>query len=280
VPALKIRPEEAGRLRLESTKHRGPSPYRLHEVPAVLRPWVASAWSLDAPEGADWGEVVWPTLEADLVVPIGTAYRRNGERVKSAALDGIGLRARRFRHAGRQRLVGVQLRPGGVATLIGSGRARELAGLAAPLDELGLDRLEALQELGEAGPEAAVGELLRGLARLRRGPRPWPALVPALGLLERGLRVREAAARLGVSERTLERGLRDSTGLTPKQAQRLLRFRLAARLLDTSPAEEGHAPALDAGYHDQPHFSRECRALTGRPPGAWWLSASCKRPRD
>lgn len=261
------------------------APYRLHAVPPVLRPWVATAWSLDAPASADWSEDVWPTLAADLVLPLGTPYRRGEDRIAHAALDGIGLGARRFRHAGRQRVVGVQLRPGGVATLLGPGRARELAGLAVPLDELGLGELAGLATRpaagrgGRAAPAETVSALLRALARARRGPRPWPALGPALQLLERGLRVREAAARLGVSERTLERGLRDATGLRPKEAQRLLRFRLAARRLDDAPASEGHAPALDAGYHDQPHFSRECRALTGRPPGAWWLSASCKRPR-
>ena len=74
------------------------------------------------------------------------------------------------------------------------------------------------------------------------------------------------AARLGVSERQLRRRFVEAVGYGPKLLQRVLRLRRFIRAA-SEPRCPGLATlALEAGYADQPHLSRECRELTGSTP--------------
>jgi AraC-like DNA-binding protein len=76
--------------------------------------------------------------------------------------------------------------------------------------------------------------------------------------------VETLAGELGLSERQLRRRCHAAAGYGPKTLQRVLRFRrfLAARNPDLARA------ALDAGYADQSHLTRECTRLAGATPAA------------
>ncbi|THF63036.1 AraC family transcriptional regulator [Pseudothauera nasutitermitis] len=88
----------------------------------------------------------------------------------------------------------------------------------------------------------------------------------ALAALAEARGVAAACARLGVSERTLERLLRGrADARTPRFWHALARARRAARALDTTVPLA--ALAADHGYADQAHLSRELRRWFGRPPG-------------
>lgn len=79
-----------------------------------------------------------------------------------------------------------------------------------------------------------------------------------------GAGVAATADALGWTTRTLHRRCLDSFGYGPAVLRRVLRFRRAAALLHA-----GMAPAAVAavtGYADQPHLSREVRALAGVAP--------------
>jgi AraC-like DNA-binding protein len=120
----------------------------------------------------------------------------------------------------------------------------------------------------------------RALARLEQGGSPIPVLVElALGLpgepAERAVRVVAArlatgasaaatADRLGWTERSLHRRCLAAFGYGPTVLRRVLRFRHASALLhDGVPIAQA---AAVAGYADQPHLSREVRALAGVAP--------------
>jgi AraC-like DNA-binding protein len=81
------------------------------------------------------------------------------------------------------------------------------------------------------------------------------------------VRMRQLAARMGLSERTLRRRCMDAFGYGFKTLDRVLRFqrffRLAARLQDRSLAEL----ALQAGYADQAHLTREVQRMSGTTAG-------------
>ena len=70
----------------------------------------------------------------------------------------------------------------------------------------------------------------------------------------------------------MRRLLLDTTGLGPKDHQRVMRFRASL-----ASAERG-APlavaACEAGYADQPHLTREVRRLSGLTPAALLASRS------
>jgi AraC-like DNA-binding protein len=84
--------------------------------------------------------------------------------------------------------------------------------------------------------------------------------------LRRGTPVSQVAALVALSERQLERRFVETFGMGPKTFARILRFR------KTIAAVKQHAPLAEAaavgGYADQPHFTREVKALTGRSPRA------------
>lgn len=88
-----------------------------------------------------------------------------------------------------------------------------------------------------------------------------PELVSRFGA---GAGVAATADALGWTTRTLHRHCLTAFGYGPSVLRRVLRFRRAAHLL-----QAGVAPAEVAavtGYADQPHLSREVRALAGVAP--------------
>jgi AraC-like DNA-binding protein len=98
-----------------------------------------------------------------------------------------------------------------------------------------------------------------------------PGDPPAHGLrvaairLARGYSAADTADDLGWTTRTLHRRCLDAFGYGPSVLRRVLRFRRAVALLraGVTPAET----AARVGYADQPHLSREVRALAGVSPG-------------
>ncbi len=158
-------------------------------------------------------------------------------------------------------LHGVRFRPGAggpaLAVPLSELRDRRIA-----LGELGLDEREELR--GDADPQAVPALLHAAAARLvAAGPPDRAVQTAVVRLLDPGQRVDALAADLGFNERQLRRRFQDSVGYGPKVLQRVLRLRrfLAAERHDLARA------ALQAGYADQAHLTRECRRLTGLSPG-------------
>jgi AraC-like DNA-binding protein len=79
-----------------------------------------------------------------------------------------------------------------------------------------------------------------------------------------GARVDELGAALGVSERQLRRRFADAVGYGPKTLARILRFQRFLTL--AGDGGELARLALQAGYADQAHLTRETRRLAGRTP--------------
>lgn len=104
------------------------------------------------------------------------------------------------------------------------------------------------------------------------GGEPSPMVRETVRALARpcGAPLRELAANLGVTLRTLERRVKEHTGLGPKPLQRVLRFRNALRLLEETPWGDWSGAAIRAGYYDQPHLIREFRGFAGMPPKTYF----------
>ena len=99
------------------------------------------------------------------------------------------------------------------------------------------------------------------------GPR---SAAPALDLVRitRGrIRVETVARRLGVSLRQLRRTVRSESSLSLKAYARMTRLNAAMAGADAAARPAWSRIAADAGYCDQSHLVRECRALTGLVPG-------------
>jgi len=80
--------------------------------------------------------------------------------------------------------------------------------------------------------------------------------------------VERLAAELGIGDRHLRRRFAAAVGYGPKTLHRILRFQFFLRLLGRGPATDLARLALEAGYADQAHLTRECGRLSGLAPAA------------
>jgi AraC-like DNA-binding protein len=151
------------------------------------------------------------------------------------------------------------------------------AALGVPASEL-LDRDVPLAELwGRAGrrledevarapaPGAALAALARGVAARLPAADGRDAIVrqAAVAVVGQGLPVHEAARHVGLSERQLRRRFERAVGYGPATLVRVQRFQRFLALAQRNPEAALARLALDAGYADQAHLTRECRRLAG-----------------
>lgn len=122
-------------------------------------------------------------------------------------------------------------------------------------------RLAATEDTASVRPE--VAEAWAWLAR-HRGAAP----------------VEDLAAHVALSQRRLTTLFRAETGVSPKQAARLMRFHHARGRL-VRAATRGNAPldlagiAAASGYYDHSHLVRDFRQYTGVSPTGW-LAEECR----
>ncbi|MFD9733250.1 helix-turn-helix domain-containing protein [Umezawaea sp. NPDC059074] len=132
-----------------------------------------------------------------------------------------------------------------------------LAGIDAPGRALHVVQAHLVREFRRSGgPDPLVGATVDGLM-------PWrPVAIDGL------------AEHLALSTSQLRRRCLRAVGLSPKELQRTLRFQGFLALAQARATASGRRGvdgvaglAVDVGYSDQAHLSRECLRLTGLTPG-------------
>lgn len=147
---------------------------------------------------------------------------------------------------------GVRFRVGAAGAALGL-PAAELLNATVPLDEIWA---------GEIVNEAPTPESLAAAVRARLHGEP-----------DRLVRAAATGADPNLGARQLRRRFADAVGYGPKTLQRILRFQ---RFL-TLARGTGHdlaRLALEAGYADQAHLTRECTRLAGLAPAALLASGA------
>ncbi|WIY01561.1 helix-turn-helix domain-containing protein [Amycolatopsis mongoliensis] len=200
----------------------------------------------------------------DRRVPLGEVWGRAGEELAERLLSGELTPAQ----AVASRLPEVPPADPAVAALIarldaGAARVAEAAAMvtgaartAAALDRSGADPASLTTQ--SAGPARAAALLARPGA-----PRAAPELTAAR---------LEDPGPFAVSERRLRRRFVQAVGYGPATYLRVSRFQRAVALAPRTPGLAALAAA--AGYADQAHLSRDCRALTGLTPRAYFRPPS------
>jgi len=243
------------------TSQRPPEGYRLVPPAPPLRPFVECLW-VHVIDDADPHEDlrILPDGRMDLV----------WVEALGAVVAGPQSRSTDRPHPAPFLAFGARFHPGAAPIVLGlpaSDFLNDHVPLAA-VDARLAARLE--DRLGEARDEweafaALDDELLRCLDGLGH---PAPAMRAAVALLARPrAAVADVAARVGVSERQLERRFVEAVGYGPKTLQRVLRLQGFIADLGSRTARVGLAEAAwSAGYADQAHLSRESRRLAGLSP--------------
>jgi AraC-like DNA-binding protein len=239
-----------------------PPGYTEWPAPAGLRGAVACLWAQVTPDGGrDRDSLVLPDACTDLIWEPGRgAYVAGPDTGPVLTVMKAGTT-----------VIGVRFRPwaGGPA-------------LGVPLSELRDQRVD-LEDLrchdarrlpGTLDPDTAVIRALELAAALIADGDPDPAAARAAVLLaDPRARAEDVAAEVGLSMRQLRRRCHAVVGYGPKTLQRILRFRRFVSRIDAGlpsgqAAHDLAALAVQVGYADQAHLTRECRALAGLTPAA------------
>lgn len=234
--------------------------YRELRAPAVLTGLVECGW-VDTAE-ADGNHAVLPDGCMDLVW--------TGAELLVAGPDSVARSAKWERGV---TAAGLRFASGALPALLGT-PAVEVHNRTVPLVDLAPAPARAALARLESG-EAALPVLAALTARLPGAP-PDRSVIALRRLLTAGPppdgrasgtrsgAVTIMADALGCTPRSVHRRCLSSFGYGPAVVRRVLRFRRATALLLA-----GGAPAdvaVQAGYADQPHLSREVRALAGASP--------------
>ncbi len=168
-------------------------------------------------------------------------------------------------------VAGVRFRIGAAGGALGL-PARELLDLSVELEDLwGRDAAQRIEERVAAARPGAEHEALAAAVaeRLPRDGLDRMVRAAAGAISDPGTRVERLGRDIGLGERQLRRRFADAVGYGPKTLQRVLRFQ---RFLTLARDGDGRADlarvALEAGYADQAHLTRECGRLSGLPPAA------------
>nr|WP_294470436.1 helix-turn-helix domain-containing protein [uncultured Bacteroides sp.] len=70
-------------------------------------------------------------------------------------------------------------------------------------------------------------------------------------------------------QRHFERKFKQYTGFTPKEYSRIIKFKNAINLLRSSTSPNLLTIAVEAGYYDLSHFSKEIKTLSGNTPASF-----------
>jgi len=239
-----------------------PPGYTEWPAPAGLRHAIACLWTQVTPDGGpDRDALVLPDACSDLIWEPG-----RGAYVAGPDTGPV----RTVMRAGSI-VIGVRFRPSAGGPTLG-----------VPLSELrdqrvdlkDLRRRDARRLPGSLDPGTAAIRALGLAAALVTAGDPDPAAARAAVLLaDPRARAEDVAAEVGLSMRQLRRRCHAVVGYGPKTLQRVLRFRRFVARLDAGlprgrDAHDLAALAALAGYADQAHLTRECRALAGLTPAA------------
>lgn len=222
--------------------------------------WIPE-WHL--PDGVVSRQEVLPYPAANLVVePSGVTLWGPATRYTERELTGSGWAA------------GALLRPAAFSRLAADPSSLVDRSLLLDAAEL----RAAIADVMPGGAAAAAGVLERWLT-VRVGERTGEArLANAMADLLMTdpaiLRVEDAAARLGVSVRTLQRLAHRTVGLPPAAMIRRRRLQEAAQRVRDDPGVRLAEVAAELGYSDQAHLAADFRTVLGITAGSYRRSAS------
>jgi len=223
--------------------------------PPSLRGMVACLWASVAPEDRDRDALVLPDGCSDLMWEQGRGAFIAGPDtgpVRAASPPGTVMAGVRFRPSAGGPALGLPL--------------SELRDLRADLADVLPDAATVLSP--GLAPAIAAERILAVAGRLVADGTPDLAVAHAARLLRDPVtRIEQVATDVDLSERQLRRRFHDAVGYGPKTLQRVYRFQRFIRAVDGSRGTcDLSMAAVEAGYADQAHLTRDCLALSGLTP--------------
>ncbi|HEU4523110.1 MAG TPA: DUF6597 domain-containing transcriptional factor [Thermoanaerobaculia bacterium] len=225
--------------------------YREFDPVPALAAHVRCFWTLRSDRGEMPQQRILPDGSFDIVFHFGDPFLQNGQPQPAAIFVGEIRRPVVVVPSGRGDVLGIRFHPGGVARFLAM-PASEICDLVLPLEEVLGDVMAPV--FGTTDTASRIGLLERALIRrLRPADRRLDAAVHLITCSSGAARIRDVAASVGATERTLERLFDSGVGMGPKAFARIARFQASLR-------------GDDSGYFDDSHRIRDFRELSGVTP--------------
>jgi AraC-like DNA-binding protein len=239
------------------------STYRERRPPAAIASYVDCVWEQRIGDVArPYEQPVLPDGAIDLVADAHGAF-----------VAGPATRPVVVTMPARSTIVGVRLRRGAAPAIIDGG-AQHLVDLHVPFDDLwGRDGAATNARVRDQRPDRWIPVLVDFVsAQLDRHAGPDREVASATALLEAqpDRSLDDLCDVTNLSARQLRRRVVDAVGYSPRLLGGILRFQRFLRVARAAPPDDRDLArlAVESGYADQPHLTRECRRFSGLTPAA------------
>ena len=240
-----------------------------------LSTWVERYWSVrwELPARTSYTSEVLTHPAVHLSLESGSG-RRHGYEMPAALLHGVVTHKFSVALFGEGRVFGVKFRPGGFGAFTGrnvadyTDRVMQLADVFGP----GCDHL--LGEVLATASDGARAEMIDDFL-LARVPEPDPRYDELLGIIATMLgnpgltSVQDVVDQCGTPTRRVQRLFRRYVGVGPKWVLQRFRLHDAMVLLDSGDAPDLATLAVELGWFDQAHFSRDFADMVGMSPASY-----------
>ena len=225
--------------------------YREIAPPAALAPFVRCFWTLRGRADEVPRQRILPDGSPEIVFHFGDPFLQNDDAQPRAMFVGEISRPVVVSGSGRADVFGIRFRIGGAAPFL-SMPMGAVAGHVVELDDLLPGISPAVMEARNTQQRSSIVETAL-TRRMGDTDRRLNAVIREITSSRGRLRIREVAARVGATERTIERLFDRGVGMRPKMLARLARFQAAIR-------------GDDSGYFDDSHRIHDFHEFAGVTP--------------
>lgn len=240
--------------------------YREYQPPRELKGFVDCVWTVRRQPGSTLVNRVVPDGCGDVIFNL-LPFAPAGQRVLH-----VGTMTRAIVTSSEpQNLIGVRFRPGSAAALLRLPAAESVDRIM-DAEPLWTNSETLRDQLSTVMPEQAARLLFDTLLSRYELVSNIPTALPVADRMLREsagrLSVSDLGRRLGLSPRFLQRLFLRHTGVSPKFIARTYRLRSALAALERGSGTIA-AIAVDYGYFDQSHLTRDMTDLAGMTPTAF-----------
>lgn len=168
-------------------------------------------------------------------------------------------------------ILGIRFKPGGMAAFLGL-PMQLITDQHLPGTALSIPLLKSLQDT--IVQYDTLPEILRAISAclLRALPDQHSRMQAAIGMIRSShgtIPPTALAAHVNMSPRNFERTFLQHIGTSAKTFSRIVRCLSAKKAMQTQPVSNLLALAIDYGYHDHAHFTKEFSLITGQRPSEY-----------
>jgi AraC-like DNA-binding protein len=251
----------------------------------VLAALVECLWYWEGAPGPHLQERLLPQAQAAMILnlrdePIALYEDAGGaQRFGAAVLSGARSNCFTIDSNQQERVAGVQFAPGGAFPFFRMPMS-ELEDASFDMRDLWGAEAGWVRErvLTATTPRAMLEVLERCLLEILKAPgRLHPAVIYMAGELNicaGPARVHAVTERIGLSQRRLAQLFHEQVGVSPKTFHRVRRFQHTLQRLRGVRQVDWADLAVECGYYDQAHLSRDFRQIAGMTPSAYLAAAT------